>query len=697
MVARLFYGSPIDDEVNRLTAEDVPNHELDMSAALNFADKIRSKEYSAKEVARVLRKRLDSANPNVQILVLSLADICVKNGGTLVQLEISAREFIDEVTNLLESKTGRDFELRQLVLRLIQEWAALFRGNNEMGYANGVMERMKRTGYTFPKLSMVASGAMADTASAPEWEDSPVCQRCRTAFTFTNRKHHCRHCGKCYCNDCSSNNTPIPKFAIYDPVRVCHGCYLRLKKIVPDSDSPPSIPSAMHAQASSDRPTAVSSATAAFSAPNVNDDDEDLKRAIELSLQESQARPNYADYTLPAKSSASTQVSAPVAAPAPATTAQVSTSRYPVVSNEPYPLTSASADEIEDEDDPDLRAAIEASLREIPANTVPDYLTVSTGLGNSMQARAFTQEDDEDAVALSAFMPSADVGEDNDGPLSTTEWENVQLFEALLLRIRDSGQDIRNDPQIQYLHESIDQLHPKISDAIAGVDNKHKEFSKLLDRISTAIKIYDQLLDKRLRSNTYRSAGAPAQSALSYLPAPQSMYPAVPAQQAAYSPAAQPTYQPATSTHYSQQGPPAAPTQYPQQFDQRPPSVYSELPPPPPQPQQPQLGSAYSQHPASAQVLHAPSSSALAPAMNFQQVSTPTAGMNHASELSHSPPANPYFVPPPVAHVPSFPVLQPLSKATSVTPVQQVPVAAPAAPSTAASAPEPEEALLIEF
>ncbi|KAJ2043460.1 Prohibitin-1, subunit of the prohibitin complex (Phb1p-Phb2p), partial [Coemansia sp. S2] len=171
MLLNIGSAYPIDDEVGRLTAEDVPNHELDMSAALNFADKIRSKEYSAKEVARVLRKRLDSSNPNVQILVLSLTDICVKNGGALIQLEISAREFIDEVTNLLESKTGRDFELRQLVLRLIQEWAALFRGNNEMGYANGVLERMKRTGYTFPKLAMVASGAMADTASAPEWED----------------------------------------------------------------------------------------------------------------------------------------------------------------------------------------------------------------------------------------------------------------------------------------------------------------------------------------------------------------------------------------------------------------------------------------------------------------------------------------------------------------------------------------------
>ncbi|KAJ2866740.1 Vacuolar protein-sorting-associated protein 27 [Coemansia aciculifera] len=702
MVARLFYGSPIDDEVNRLTAEDVPNHELDMSAALNFADKIRSKEYSAKEVTRVLRKRLDSSNPNVQILVLSLADICVKNGGTLIQLEISAREFIDEVTNLLESKTGRDFELRQLVLRLIQEWAALFRGNNEMGYANGVLERMKRTGYTFPKLAMVASGAMADTASAPEWEDSPVCQRCRTTFTFTNRKHHCRHCGKCYCNDCSSNNTPIPKFAIYDPVRVCHGCYLRLKKIVPDTDSLPSTSLGTQAQTSSARPAAASG-TAAFSAPDVNDDDEDLKRAIELSLQESQSRPNYADYTLPPKSSATAQYSAPAPAPAPVTTAQASATRYPVVSNEPFPLTSATGNDLEDEDDPDLLAAIEASLREIPANSVPDYLTVSTNIGYPTQAQAPTHEEYEDNAALSAFMPSVNVGEDESGPLTTTEWENVQLFEALLLRIRDSGQDIRNDPQIQYLHESIDQLHPKISDAIDGVDNKHKEFSKLLDRIVTAIRIYDQLLDKRLRSNTYRSVGPSAQSVPSYLPTPQSMYPAVPAQQAAYATAAQPIYQSVAGAHYTQQAPPAAPTAYPQQTDQRPQSVFSELQQqtqqPLPPPQQQQLGPAYLQHPTSTQMLHAPSPSIVTPAQKFQHISTPAAAMHQASELSHSPPTNPYFVPPPVSHVPSFPVLQPLSKPASVTPVQQAPVAAPATASTvvAASAPEPEEALLIEF
>ncbi|KAJ2709787.1 Vacuolar protein-sorting-associated protein 27, partial [Coemansia spiralis] len=91
-----------------------------MSEALNFADKVRSKEYGAKDVAYALRSRLDYPNPNTQILVLSLADICVKNGGNLIQLELSRREFIDTTAGLLDSKTGRDHELRQLVLRLIQ-------------------------------------------------------------------------------------------------------------------------------------------------------------------------------------------------------------------------------------------------------------------------------------------------------------------------------------------------------------------------------------------------------------------------------------------------------------------------------------------------------------------------------------------------------------------------------------------------
>jgi hypothetical protein len=40
-----------------------------------------------------------------------------------------------------------------------------------------------------------------------EWVDSAAidkCQKCAKLFSLTNRKHHCRECGKVFCNSCSN-------------------------------------------------------------------------------------------------------------------------------------------------------------------------------------------------------------------------------------------------------------------------------------------------------------------------------------------------------------------------------------------------------------------------------------------------------------------------------------------------------------
>ncbi|KAI7834779.1 hypothetical protein BX661DRAFT_175509 [Kickxella alabastrina] len=759
MVTRLLYGNPIEDEVNRLTAEDVPNHELDITGAIDFADKIRSKEYSAKEVARVLRKRMQYPNPNVQILVLSLSDICVKNGGQLVQLEISRREFIDDIANILETQTGRAFDLRKLVVKLIQEWALLFRGNVEMSYTNGVYERLKRSGYIFPELDAATSGAMIDTASAPEWEDSPVCQRCRTSFTFTNRKHHCRHCGKCFCKDCSSNTTTIPKFAIYDPVRVCHGCYLRLKKIVPDSESTPTGSTAARG-GSQHRPHRSSISTPARPAtttPAVDDADEDLKRAIELSLQETQKQPNYADYTLKPVSSG---YSAPAAisattAPAPAVVSNASATRYPnITPSEPYPLVRAPSNnnQVEDED-PDLLAAIEASLRDIPGSGVPDYLAPSNTSYPSFSHTGHYASPPpavKTGTSMTAFMPAAGADEDDDvNPLSAAERENVQIFESLLARLHESRQDISNDPQIQYLYETIGQIHPKITDAIDRVDQKTSEFNKLHDRIVTAIKIYDQLLDKRLRPASYGAQHAGMSTNVpSYMPTQQSMYPAVPAQQATFTPPAHPGhYQtPGSESAYGQQR--AASPYYMQQPDQQPHAPtyqqynhHQQQQQPQPQFQhqnqqpQPQQFVTTNSHPSAIpaqtysgspgyapNLLYMPVSNVSAPSsigaiqheqhIQPQPIQAPLIGVSPVHQqnvaMSRSPPMNPHFVPPPVVHMPNIPVMQP-SAAHQVSAPQmppqstlapshvQSPALVPAPALAPASVPEPEEVMLIEF
>lgn len=57
------------------------------------------------------------------------------------------------------------------------------------------------------------------------WSTSELCQECGTKFTITMRKHHCRHCGRTLCKNCSNNDIPILKFNINKPVRVCSVCF----------------------------------------------------------------------------------------------------------------------------------------------------------------------------------------------------------------------------------------------------------------------------------------------------------------------------------------------------------------------------------------------------------------------------------------------------------------------------------------
>ena len=48
---------------------------------------------------------------------------------------------------------------------------------------------------------------------------------CSVKFSFSERKHHCRKCGKVFCSKCSSNEAEIPVLKITKPVRVCDTCF----------------------------------------------------------------------------------------------------------------------------------------------------------------------------------------------------------------------------------------------------------------------------------------------------------------------------------------------------------------------------------------------------------------------------------------------------------------------------------------
>jgi len=61
----------------------------------------------------------------------------------------------------------------------------------------------------------------------PKWESDDAvtnCNLCRNIFTFSRRKHHCRLCGKIFCQNCSNNQVRISRFYNY-PQRICNGCF----------------------------------------------------------------------------------------------------------------------------------------------------------------------------------------------------------------------------------------------------------------------------------------------------------------------------------------------------------------------------------------------------------------------------------------------------------------------------------------
>lgn len=75
---------------------------------------------------------------------------------------------------------------------------------------------------------------MADgAAERPKWEDDTSvvnCNACTAGFTITRRKHHCRACGKIFCNECTPFRAPLPKLQYFNPERVCRQCKEKLDK-----------------------------------------------------------------------------------------------------------------------------------------------------------------------------------------------------------------------------------------------------------------------------------------------------------------------------------------------------------------------------------------------------------------------------------------------------------------------------------
>lgn len=95
-----------------------------------------------------------------------------------------------------------------------------------------IIDNVSYIGDTLQSLSArptsLAKQWMADKVAPAYWTPNSEileCYACKKEFTTDKKKHHCRGCGKGFCDKCSAKRRIIPWWSLYDKVRVCDPCF----------------------------------------------------------------------------------------------------------------------------------------------------------------------------------------------------------------------------------------------------------------------------------------------------------------------------------------------------------------------------------------------------------------------------------------------------------------------------------------
>ncbi|KAJ2897680.1 VHS domain-containing protein [Zalerion maritima] len=134
------------------------NYEPNLAVNLEIVDLINSKKGTApREAAVAIVNYINHRNPNVALLALSLLDICVKNCGYPFHLQISTKEFLNElVRRFPERPPTRPTKVQAKILEAIEEWRGTIcdtsRYREDLGFIRDMHRLLSYKGYSFPEV-----------------------------------------------------------------------------------------------------------------------------------------------------------------------------------------------------------------------------------------------------------------------------------------------------------------------------------------------------------------------------------------------------------------------------------------------------------------------------------------------------------------------------------------------------------------
>lgn len=154
--------------------------EPDLGLNLEIADLINQKKGSfPREAAVAIAKLVNSRTPQTSILAMGLLDICVKNCGYPFQLQISRKEFLNELVRKFPERPPYTYTRTQmLILEAIEEWRETIcktsRYKEDLGYIRDMHRLLSFKGYVFPEVNHEDAAVLNPSdslRSAQELED----------------------------------------------------------------------------------------------------------------------------------------------------------------------------------------------------------------------------------------------------------------------------------------------------------------------------------------------------------------------------------------------------------------------------------------------------------------------------------------------------------------------------------------------
>ncbi|EON67006.1 hypothetical protein W97_06122 [Coniosporium apollinis CBS 100218] len=172
------FGEPATTPLQRyiMNAVSPENYEPNLALNLEIADLINAKKGNApREAAVAIVSYINHRNPNVSLLALALLDICVKNCGYPFHLQISTKEFLNElVRRFPERPPMHPTRTQTRILELIEEWRATIcqtsRYKEDLGFIRDMHRLLHFKGYQFPEVRREDAAVLnpSDNLRSPE-------------------------------------------------------------------------------------------------------------------------------------------------------------------------------------------------------------------------------------------------------------------------------------------------------------------------------------------------------------------------------------------------------------------------------------------------------------------------------------------------------------------------------------------------